>query len=128
MIETSLHSKYNVQEGLDFLSSKDEKIANLIILNPNFSLSKRCSGFKALLKTIISQQLSTSAANSIWSRFVKNDLISRHKILEADQEVLLSLDIFSEQRPLIGITLPIIISPSETGILTLTKPLLSNLS
>ena len=91
MIETSLHSKYNVQEGLDFLSSKDEKIANLIILNPNFSISKRCSGFKALLKTIISQQLSTSAANSIWLKFVKNELISRHKILEADQELLLSI-------------------------------------
>ena len=91
MIETSLNSKYNIQEGLDFLSSKDEKIANLIISNPKFSFSKRCSGFKALLKIIISQQLSTSAANSIWSRFVKNDLSSRHKILEADQEVLLSL-------------------------------------
>ena len=48
MIEISLYSKHNIQEGFTFLSRKDEKLAKLIISNPNFSLSKRCMGFKAL--------------------------------------------------------------------------------
>ena len=46
MIEISLYSKHNIQEGFTFLSRKDEKLAKLIISNPNFSLSKRCTGFE----------------------------------------------------------------------------------
>ena len=91
MIEISLYKKNNIQEGFDFLSRKDKKLAKLIISNPNFSLSKRCTGFKALLKTIISQQLSTSAAKSIWTRITKNNLTSGHNILKADQQLLLSV-------------------------------------
>ena len=91
MIDKSIYSKYYIQEGYNFLSRKDEKLAKLITSNPDFSLSKRCTGFKALLKTIISQQLSTSAANSIWTRITKNNLTSGLNILKADQQLLLSV-------------------------------------
>ena len=91
MLELTLYSKHNVQKGFNFLSRKDEKLAKLIISNPNFSLPKKCTGFKALLKTIISQQLSTSAANSIWTRIIKNNLTSGLNILKAEQQLLLTL-------------------------------------
>ena len=91
MLELTLYSKHNIQKGFNFLSRKDEKLAKLVISNPNFSLSKRYTGFKALLKTIISQQLSTSAANSIWTRIIKNNLTSGLNILKAEQQFLLTL-------------------------------------
>ena len=91
MTDKSIYSRRYIQDGYNFLARKDEKLAKLITSNPDFSLSKRCTGFKALLKTIISQQLSTSAANSIWTRITKNNLTSGHNILKADHQLLLSV-------------------------------------
>ena len=89
MIENTLNSK-NINKGLDFLLKKDHHLANLISSISDFSLPKRNTGFEALLKIIISQQLSTIAANSIWNRFIDSDLISRINILSASEQILLS--------------------------------------
>ena len=56
----------------------------------DFPLPKRSSGFEALLKIIISQQLSTTAANSIWNKFIDSNLTSRTNILAANEQTLLS--------------------------------------
>ena len=91
MLEKLLNSKHNIDIGLKFLSHNDNILSKLITKNFNLSLPTVATGFEALLKTIISQQLSTSAANSIWSRFIDSNMTSRLKILEADEKFLLSL-------------------------------------
>lgn len=91
MFEKLLNSKKNIKIGLNFLSNNDNILSKLITKNYDFSLPKRDTGFEALLKIIISQQLSTSAANSIWSRFIESNMTSRIKILEVDEKLLLSL-------------------------------------
>ena len=89
MIENTLKSKKDINEGLGFLSTKDYHLANLIGNKSDFLLPKRNSGFKALLKIIISQQLSTSAANSIWNKFIDSNLTSKTNILGANDHILL---------------------------------------
>lgn len=90
MIENTLNSQKDVNAGLEFLSKKDYYLANLICKKSDFSLPKRNAGFAALLKIIISQQLSTTAANSIWNKFIDSNLTSRTNILAANEQTLLS--------------------------------------
>ncbi len=52
------------------------------------ALRLRASGFEALCMTIVSQQLSVSAADSIWQRLTSNHLISEPALLAADDEAL----------------------------------------
>ena len=89
MIENTLKSQKEINKGLEFLSTNDYCLANLIDKKSNFSFPKRNSGFEALLKIIISQQLSTSAANSIWNKFIDSNLTSRTNILGANEHILL---------------------------------------
>ena len=89
-MENCLNSQKDVDKGLDFLSKNDDCLANLIDTTNDFSLPKRNSGFEALLKIIISQQLSTLAARSIWNKFIENDLTTKISILGASEQTLLS--------------------------------------
>tara|TARA_A100001011_G_scaffold385929_1_gene460830 strand:- start:334 stop:954 length:621 start_codon:yes stop_codon:yes gene_type:complete len=91
MIETTLNSTDLINKGLNFLSSKDKNLAKLVNSNFIFSFQKKETGFSALLKIIISQQLSTSAANNIWNRFVDSNLITKSKILSVNDQTLCSL-------------------------------------
>ena len=90
MIENTLNSQKDVNQGLNYLSKKEKCLANLISMINDFPLPKRSSGFEALLKIIISQQLSTTAANSIWNKFIDSNLTSRTNILAANEQTLLS--------------------------------------
>ena len=90
MIENTLNSQKDVNQGLNYLSKKEKCFANLISMINDFPLPKRSSGFEALLKIIISQQLSTTAANSIWNKFIDSNLTSRTNILAANEQTLLS--------------------------------------
>ena len=89
MIEKTLNSQKDVNQGLNYLSKKDNCLSNLISMINDFPLPKRNSGFEALLKIIISQQLSTKAANSIWNKFIGSNLTSRTNILAANEQTLL---------------------------------------
>ena len=97
MKEYTLDSKKVISQGLQFLSKKDKKLAKIFNPNTEISFKKRDSGFKALLKIIISQQLSTSAANSIWKRFIDNNIVSRSKILSSSDQTLLSLGLSKQK-------------------------------
>ena len=90
MIENTLNSQKDVNIGLNYLSKKEKCLANLISMINDFPLPKISSGFEALLKIIISQQLSTTAANSIWNKFIDSNLTSRTNILAANEQTLLS--------------------------------------
>ena len=65
-------------------------LIKIISMMNNFPLPNRSSGFEALLKIIISQQLSTTAANSIWNKFIDSNLTSRTNIVAANEQTLLS--------------------------------------
>lgn len=76
------------------------RIERLIVIEPQFAnayektglptLRLRDSGFPQLLKTIVSQQLSVAAADSIWQKLHSADLISESAIINADEEILRS--------------------------------------
>ena len=70
--------------GVKDLISREAKFAHILDLVGTPKLRKRIQGFPAILKIIISQQLSVSAANSIWKRFIDNELTSPAAILQKD--------------------------------------------
>ena len=74
MTERTINTKKDLEEGIQFLSHRDPILCG-VIDRDKISLTKRTVGFSALLKTIVSQQLSTSAASKIWQRIVENTLI-----------------------------------------------------
>ena len=53
MIENTLNSQKDVNQGLNYLSKKEKCLANLISMINDFPLPKRNSGFEAILKIII---------------------------------------------------------------------------
>lgn len=70
--------------------SLEKSCKDLILIEPKFKkildihglprLRKSAVGFKALLKTIISQQLSVAAARNIWERFESNGFASLKRL------------------------------------------------
>ena len=91
MTERTIKSNKDLREGLKFLGETDHNLLLAIDKNQKISLPTRSSGFSSLLKTIVSQQLSTAAAAKIWQRIVDNDLDNQKAILQAKQGSLLSL-------------------------------------
>ena len=91
MIERILKSDKDLQEGLKFLTEQDSILSQAIDKEKKITLRKRSSGFSSLLKTIVSQQLSTAAAGKIWQRIVDNGLNNQKGILQVKAETLLSL-------------------------------------
>ena len=79
MNERTINSKKDLEEGIRFLSYHDPALSS-VIDRDKISLTKRSIGFSALLKTIVSQQLSTSAASKIWQRIVDSNLDNQENI------------------------------------------------
>ena len=90
LLEKIIKSEEDLEEGIKFLSQHDPILSN-VIDREKIVLTKRDAGFSALLKTIISQQLSTLAAGKIWQRVVDNELNIQSNILKVNAETLLSL-------------------------------------
>ena len=90
MKERTINSKKDLEEGIRFLSDHDPTLSG-VIDRDKISLTKRSIGFSAVLKTIVSQQLSTSAASKIWQRIVDSNLDTQEKIHQVGDEQLFSL-------------------------------------
>ena len=58
-------------KGKFYLSNKDKVLKKIIDQFPNQSLQLNNNSFQALINSIIGQQISTKAADSIWSKFEK---------------------------------------------------------
>ncbi len=73
------------QEALDYLS-KDEVMFGLIANYPNLTLQSRGNAFETLLRSIVGQQISVIAAQSIWQRIEQQikpltpDVLSQYPI------------------------------------------------
>ena len=90
-MERIIGSDEDLQEGLHFLEKHDPVLKKAIDEGQKIVLISRNVGFSALLKTIVSQQLSTAAAATIWQKIVDSNLQNQEHILQAKDETLLSL-------------------------------------
>ncbi len=59
-----------MEKEITYLSEKDPILAKIIILVPPFEQYKSRNYFEALVESIVSQQLSIKAADTIWMRFI----------------------------------------------------------
>ena len=73
-MERIIGSDEDLQEGLHFLKKHDPVLKKAIDEGQKIVLISRNVGFSALLKTIVSQQLSTAAAATIWQKIVDSNL------------------------------------------------------
>ena len=77
-----------IQKGLVWLAQKQPRFKQAIKITEEIPLRLKDDGFKQLLNTIISQQLSVSSANAIWTRIEDAKLDSLEAITEASEEDL----------------------------------------
>ena len=60
----------DVREGAAWLAGVEPRFAHALDLTGPLPLRRRAGGFAAMLRTICGQQLSVSAADSVWTRLV----------------------------------------------------------
>ena len=81
----------NIKEGVFFLLKVDHRFTKIVDLVGEIKMRIRPDGFEALLKTIVSQQLSVAAAESIWTKIVNSGFNTERKVLMADEMELREL-------------------------------------
>jgi DNA-3-methyladenine glycosylase II len=62
---------YYWDEACDFLSSNDEILSKIIEKHQGLKLTRKYSAFHTLARSIVGQQISVTAADSIWLRIEK---------------------------------------------------------
>lgn len=77
-----------VQEGAEWLAQREARFAEALEATGPLPLRRRQDGFEALLSAIVSQQLSVSAADSIWNRLDAAGLIAPRAIAAAHEDDL----------------------------------------
>lgn len=77
-----------VAEGAAWLAKAEPRFAKALALTGPLPLRRRPDGFSALLDAIVSQQVSTAAADAIWARLKAARLTGPRKIAAATEEEL----------------------------------------
>ena len=77
-----------VQEGAEWLAQREARFAEALAATGPLPLRRRQDGFEALLSAVVSQQLSVSAADSIWRRLEASGLIAPEAIARTHEEDL----------------------------------------
>lgn len=83
-----IHTDACVQEGAAWLGRREPRFAEAYALAAPLPLRRYPDGFDRLLSSIVSQQVSTAAASSIWSRLVSQGLTTPESILAASEDEL----------------------------------------
>ncbi len=96
MVGRIITSDACVAEGAAFLADLDPKFAYALGKTGPLPLRLRKDGFDAVLSAIVSQQISVSAAASIWKRLEEGGMITPKAILAASDDELRS---FGLSRP-----------------------------
>ena len=81
----------DVEHGVSELMKIEPKFVEAVSLSGVPIIRKSELGFKSLFKTIVGQQLSTTAANSIWNRLYDNGVTVPTVLLASEDEFLRSL-------------------------------------
>ena len=90
-MEITIKDQKSLEDSCEQLINYTPKFKQVLDLHGFPSIRKRSGGFKALLKTIISQQLSVAAASNIWGRVESQGFANLKAIKSADEAVLRSL-------------------------------------
>jgi DNA-3-methyladenine glycosylase II len=77
-----------VEEGAAWLGQQEPRFAEAYAMAAPLPLRRYPDGFDRLLSAIVSQQVSTAAATSIWNRLVANGLTTPETVLAADEDTL----------------------------------------
>lgn len=80
-----LTGNQQLKQALKSLIQIEPRFIPIYQLIPAPNYQKRSDGFQQLYKTIVSQQLSVAAADSIWHRLSQANLISQQQVLTADE-------------------------------------------
>lgn len=83
-----IHSNACVEEGAAWLGAREPRFAMAYALSAPLPLRRYPDGFDRLLSAIVSQQVSTAAATSIWNRLVAQGLTTPEAILSAEEGTL----------------------------------------
>lgn len=78
----------DVNEGADWLSSCDPRLAKALTQTGELPLRLRDDGFSQLLSAIVSQQVSTASAAAIWARMQEADLTDEQSVANATPDAL----------------------------------------
>ena len=68
MVGRLIETEADVAEGAAWLAGREPRFAHALALTGPLPLRRRPDGFAPLLSAIVSQQVSTAAANAIWAR------------------------------------------------------------
>ncbi|WP_210526812.1 DNA-3-methyladenine glycosylase family protein [Rubellimicrobium arenae] len=77
-----------IEEGAAWLGAREPRFATAYAMAAPLPLRRYPDGFDRLLSAIVSQQVSTAAATSIWNRMVEQGLTSPEAVLAAPEEQL----------------------------------------
>ena len=88
MQEIIVESDEDLREGVSVLSKNEPKFSYALSACGPPTLRKDVNGFEALFKIIVGQQLSTSAAQAIWTKLKVCDLITNESVLAATESTL----------------------------------------
>lgn len=88
MCQHLLNTAEVMREHVDALVALEPQFGQVTALLGLPSLRTRPVGFTQLYQTIVSQQLSTSAANSIWAKLNAEHLLSETAVLNAEEALL----------------------------------------
>ncbi len=91
MDERILTSQSCVDEGATWLAEREPRFAYALTLTGALPTRLREDGFEALLRAIVSQQVSVASANAIWARLETGDMIHADQVSAADLDTLRAL-------------------------------------
>ena len=77
-----------LEEGLSALAARDGRFARARAVSGPLKLHRRPGGFRALLEAIVSQQISTAAADAVWARLEAAGLTAPEALLAAPDAAL----------------------------------------
>lgn len=86
--ERIIRTEACVAEGAAWLAEREPRFAEALAATGPLPLRRRADGFEALLSAVVSQQLSVSAADSIWTRLQDAGLTAPDAIVAAEDEAL----------------------------------------
>ena len=91
MRKTTFDNIDDVEFGVSELIKIEPKFREAVSLSGIPKIRKSGLGFEFLFKTIVSQQLSTTAANSIWNKLSEKEVTYPSSLLAAEESFLRSL-------------------------------------
>lgn len=89
--KATFDNNHDVEFGVSELIKIEPKFLEAVSVSGIPEIRKSGSGFQSLFKTIVGQQLSTTAANSIWNRLSGNSVTLAPSLLSSEDSFLRSL-------------------------------------